>query len=170
MVPEVALPCGPFQKVWSVVSTRVRASARVTQPWSTPMQIADSPNPVEAMLHTEPGWLRSRIRPLAAFASSQKQRNAPYWRRSRIAAVVSAPALRASGGPAASVRRMASSARVFISNLPLPRGRVARRSEAECQREPIDRIEPSEVGPCVVETHVEARQALPEAEARGQPF
>ncbi len=72
MLPETSLPWGPFQKVVRVVSTRSRPCARVIQPWSTPMQMADSPKPTAAMLQGELPVLRSLIRPLAGFASFQK--------------------------------------------------------------------------------------------------
>src|SRR5258706_1626216 len=50
-------------------------------------QIELRPKPRLAMLHGEPGWLRSRIRPVVALASYQKKRNAEYWTESSSAAV-----------------------------------------------------------------------------------
>ena len=42
--------------VRSVVLTRVRPAARVTQPWSIPIGMAERPKPTEAMLEkSEPG-------------------------------------------------------------------------------------------------------------------
>jgi len=58
--------------VFRVVSTRCAASERETQPWSTPTQIDDRPNPTAAMLAGEVDVLRSLIRPLAGLACSQK--------------------------------------------------------------------------------------------------
>src|SRR5439155_19806077 len=51
---------------------------------------ADRPKPTAAMLAGEPGWLRSRIRPLAGFASFQKNWNAVRWTLSSTASVVCA--------------------------------------------------------------------------------
>jgi hypothetical protein len=88
MVPVEVGPCGPFQKVRSVVSTRSRPCSRETQPWSMPMQMADSRSPDAAMLQGEPGVLRSLIRPLAGFASSQKKSKAVRSSSSRSSASV----------------------------------------------------------------------------------
>src|SRR4030065_2114303 len=85
MVPLAALLWGPFQNVCRVVRPRLAAAGRETQPWSTPTQMAESPKPTEAMLHGDPGVLRSRIRPFAGLASVQKNWNAVRSRLSRMA-------------------------------------------------------------------------------------
>ena len=75
MMPEEPAPCGPLRKVFSVVSTRATAWVRVTQPWSTPMPMAVSPNPTAAMLQADGVVLfniLSGTRPLVGFAEYQK--------------------------------------------------------------------------------------------------
>jgi hypothetical protein len=60
----------------------------VTQPWSTPIGIAESPNPTDAMLAKfEPGAFRSRIKPFAGLTSFQKKLNEECWSVSSSAAV-----------------------------------------------------------------------------------
>jgi len=99
MKPLAPLPWGSVQNVSRVVRTRSRPASRLTQPWSIPTQMDESPKPTAAMLAGEPDVLRSLIRPFAGLASLQKYRNDLCCTVSSRAAVVWA---RTSAAPIAS--------------------------------------------------------------------
>ncbi len=85
-----------------------------------PMQMALMPKPCAAMLQGDPVWLRSRIRPLAGFACSQKYRNAVRCSESSSASVVrlrafAAVAVRDAPGPPLNQTVVARSRRMGVA-------------------------------------------------------
>src|SRR6188508_2522663 len=93
-MPARAVPCGAVQKKRSVFSTRVAASARLTQRCSTPIGYAVRAKPVALTLANERVGQRSGVRPLCGSLLSQKKRNvraASVSRKTAFAAVRLAP-------------------------------------------------------------------------------
>src|SRR5262245_1747358 len=132
--------------------------------------MAESPKPSAAMLHGDPGWLRSRISPVVGLASSQAKRKAPYWRLSRMASVVSTVAAEAIGAAQASATRTTRSgcAMRWIMGAISPISVCE--SVAQAHADPMD-VPQSSVGrPGVVDAVLEGLQALVNSGAERQTF
>ena len=165
---------------------RSRPSARVTQPWSMAMQMAEMPKPWAAMLHGEPGWLRSRIRPLTGLASSQKYSKAVRCRLSSRAGggqrlapaanAASAPAEVAAVSDAATSQQRQPDAGAWFAScslstscchpLPLVLSAV---SKLDDHGDPVRVLQILVAGPGVVQLVAVVAQIARDAEAEGQP-
>src|SRR5882762_1227352 len=122
-------------------------------------QIALRPNPRLAMLHGEPGWLRSRIRPVVEFASYQKNRNAEYCTESSSAAVVWARAGAAQASSPSSITMVR-----FMVVLSRRSG-----SELDSYRHAVGAAQTPLVGPGVVELVIIQVEPALEPGPEGQP-
>src|SRR5881628_665644 len=120
-----------------------------------PMGIADSPKPTAAMLDSVEPLLRSRISPLAGFASFQKKLNAECCSVSSSAAVVWA----AAGNANASVTRSSTRMRFM---------RCLYSSEEESERETVCVLQAALIRPSVVHMVTERVERAPESDAGGE--